>query len=232
MITRRPAAERGHADHGWLDARHTFSFAGYHDPAWMGFRALRVLNEDRVLPGRGFSTHPHRDMEILTWVLEGALEHRDSMGNGSVIRPGEMQYMRAGTGVLHSETNPSPTAPVHLLQIWILPEEEGLTPGYDQRAFGAEDLEDRLHLVASGDEGTEAIRIHQDARVHVGRLREGAHLTHALAPGRHAWVQVARGALLLDGVPLGAGDGAAVSEQPTLTLEATAPAEVILFDLA
>jgi redox-sensitive bicupin YhaK (pirin superfamily) len=232
VITRRPADERGHADHGWLDARHTFSFAGYVDPAWMGYRALRVLNEDRVQPGQGFGTHPHRDMEILTWVLDGALEHRDSMGHGSVIRPGEMQYVRAGTGVTHSEYNPSQADPVHLLQIWILPEATGLAPGYDQRRFAEEHLANRLHLVAAGGADGGAIRIHQDARVHVGRLGAGAEVRHALAPGRHAWVQVARGAVDLDGLALRAGDGAAVSDQQALTLAAPRGAEVLLFDLA
>jgi redox-sensitive bicupin YhaK (pirin superfamily) len=232
MITKRPAAERGHADHGWLDARHTFSFARYVDRAWMGFRSLRVLNEDRVQPGQGFGPHPHNDMEILTWVLDGALKHKDSVGGGGIIRPGQLQYMRAGTGVTHSEVNHSESDPVHLLQIWLLPEAEGLRPGYDQRTFDENELQDRLHAVASNNGEAGAIRIHQDAKLFVGRLRSGVSVQHDLASGRHAWVQVARGTVTLNGVALEAGDGAAVSDEERLTVSATTDAEVLLFDLA
>ena len=212
MLTIRGAGARGHADHGWLDTRHTFSFADYHDPAHMGFRSLRVINEDRVQPGAGFPTHGHRDMEILTWVLAGALEHRDSLGTGSVIRPGDAQRMSAGTGVMHSEYNASATEPVHFLQVWILPERRGLAPGYEQRHFAAGERRGHLRLIASREAGQA--------------------VTHGLAAGRHAWVQVARGALTLNGRALEAGDGAAVSDEPALTLVAREPAEVLVFDLA
>jgi redox-sensitive bicupin YhaK (pirin superfamily) len=230
-ITLRRAAERGHADHGWLDTRHTFSFGDYYDPRHLGFRALRVINEDVVAPGRGFPTHPHRDMEIVTYVLQGALAHRDSLGNGSVIRPGEVQRMSAGTGVRHSETNASATEPVHLLQIWIEPDVEGLTPSYEQKAFGDEDRRGRLRLVASPDGADGALTIHQDARVYATVLDPGRRVVHALAPGRHAWVHVARGALTLNGHALVAGDGAAVSGEAALTLTGDAAAEALLLDL-
>jgi len=232
MLTIRGAGARGHADHGWLDTRHTFSFADYHDPAHMGFRSLRVINEDRVQPGAGFPTHGHRDMEILTWVLAGALEHRDSLGTGSVIRPGDAQRMSAGTGVMHSEYNASATEPVHFLQVWILPERRGLAPGYEQRHFAAGERRGHLRLIASRDGRDGSLVIHQDARVHAGLLDPGQAVTHALASGRHAWVQVARGALTLNGRALEAGDGAAVSDEPALTLVAREPAEVLVFDLA
>jgi redox-sensitive bicupin YhaK (pirin superfamily) len=230
-ITLRRAAERGHADHGWLDTRHTFSFGDYYDPRHLGFRALRVINEDVVAPGRGFPTHPHRDMEIVTYVLQGALAHRDSLGNGSVIRPGEVQRMSAGTGVRHSETNASATEPVHLLQVWIEPDVEGLTPSYEQKAFGDEDRRGRLRLVASPDGADGALTIHQDARVYATVLDPGRRVVHALAPGRHAWVHVARGALTLNGHALVAGDGAAVSGEAALTLTGDAAAEALLLDL-
>ena len=232
MITIRPAAERGHFDHGWLDTSHTFSFASYHDPRHMGFRALRVINEDRVQPGEGFGTHAHRDMEILTWVLEGALEHKDSMGNGSVIRPGDIQRMSAGTGVTHSEFNPSREAPVHLLQIWLLPNQRGLPPSYEEKRFPPEALRGRLALIAAGDGRQGAVTIHQDADLWTARLGPGESVRHDLKPGRHAWLQVARGAVSLGGMPLGAGDGAALTDERTLEISATAPAEVLLFDLA
>jgi hypothetical protein len=232
MIAVRPAAERGHADHGWLDTRHTFSFASYHDPRHMGFRSLRVINEDRVKPGEGFGTHAHRDMEILTWVLDGALGHKDSMGNGSVIRPGDLQRMSAGTGVTHSEFNPSPEAPVHFLQIWLQPRERGLPPGYEQKRFPPEERRGRLRLVAAGDGRDGAVTIHQDADLWTALLQPGESVRHALAPGRYAWLHVARGAVSLNGSTLGAGDGAAVSDEAALEIAGAADAEVMLFDLA
>jgi redox-sensitive bicupin YhaK (pirin superfamily) len=232
VIAVRPAAERGHADHGWLDTRHTFSFASYHDPRHMGFRSLRVINEDRVQPAEGFGTHAHRDMEILTWVLDGALEHKDSMGNGSVIRPGDLQRMSAGTGVTHSEFNPSREVRVHFLQIWLLPRERGLPPGYEQKRFPQEARRGRLRLIAAGDGREGAVTIHQDADVWTALLQPGESVRHALAPGRYAWLHVARGAVSLNGSTLGAGDGAAVSDEAALEITAPAPAEVLLFDLA
>ncbi len=232
MIAIRPAAERGHADHGWLDTRHTFSFASYHDPRHMGFRSLRVINEDRVKPGEGFGTHAHRDMEILTWVLEGALGHKDSMGNGSVIRPGDLQRMSAGTGVTHSEFNPSPEAPVHFLQIWLLPRERGLPPGYEQKRFPQEERRGRLRLIAAGDGRDGAVTIHQDADLWTALFQPNESVRHALAPGRYAWLHVARGAVRLNGSTLGAGDGAAVSDEAALEIAGAARAEVLLFDLA
>ncbi|MBI4255045.1 MAG: pirin family protein [Candidatus Rokubacteria bacterium] len=232
MLTVRRAGERGHFDHGWLDTRHTFSFADYHDPGWMGFRGLRVINEDRVQPGAGFPTHGHRDMEILSYVLEGALEHRDSLGTGSVIRPGDVQRMSAGTGVMHSEFNASATEPVHFLQIWILPERRGLPPGYEQKRFSPEDTRGRLRLVAARDGADGAVTLHADARVYAALLEPGREVVHALAGGRHAWVQVARGAARVNGGALGAGDGAAVSDEPAVVLAGREPAEVLLFDLA
>jgi redox-sensitive bicupin YhaK (pirin superfamily) len=232
MITIRPAAERGHFDHGWLDTYHTFSFASYHDPRHMGFRVLRIINEDRVKPGEGFGTHAHRDMEILTWVLEGALEHKDSMGNGSVIRPGDIQRMSAGTGVTHSEFNPSREAPVHLLQIWLLPHQRGLPPSYEEKRFPPEARRGRLCLIAAGDGRQDAVTIHQDADLWTALLEPGESVRHALKPGRHAWLQVARGTVSLRSPTLGAGDGAAVSDEAALEITAGAPAEVLLFDLA
>ena len=232
MITVRPGAERGHFDHGWLDTYHTFSFASYHDPRHMGFRSLRVINEDRVRPGEGFGTHGHRDMEILTWVLEGALEHKDSMGNGSVIGPGDIQRMSAGTGVTHSEFNPAREAPVHFLQIWLLPRERGLAPSYEERRVPPEARRGTLCLLASGNGREGAVTIHQDARVWTALLEPGESVRHALAPGRHAWLQVARGAVSLEGSALHAGDGASVSAEAALDITASAPAEVLLFDLA
>jgi len=232
MLTLRPDEARGHFDHGWLDTRHTFSFADYHDPRHMGFRQLRVINEDRVKPGRGFGTHAHRDMEIVTYVLDGALEHKDSMGNGSIIRPGDVQRMTAGTGVTHSEYNPSPTDPVHLLQIWILPEREALEPGYEQRTFPAAERRKRLRLVASRDGRDGSVTIHQDADILAALLDAGDEVSHALRPGRHAWVQVARGSVDVNGTALAAGDGAALSNEARVTLRADEPSEVLVFDLA
>ncbi len=236
MISLRPANERGHTQLDWLDSRHTFSFDRYYDPRHMGFRHLRVINEDRVQPGEGFGTHPHRDMEILTYVLEGELEHRDSMGNGSVIRSGEVQRMSAGTGVTHSEHNRSGAEPVHLLQIWILPQQKGLAPSYEQRAFPAGERRGKLRLLAAPgsrkDAHDGAVTIHQDAALYSALLEPGESVTHRLKPSRHAWLQVARGAVELNGTPLAAGDGAAVSQEETLEIRASAPSEILLFDLA
>jgi redox-sensitive bicupin YhaK (pirin superfamily) len=232
MIQIRGADERGHARHGWLESYHTFSFADYHDPRFMGFRRLRVINEDRVQPGQGFGTHPHRDMEIVTYVLEGALEHRDSLGNGSVIRPGEVQRMSAGTGVTHSEFNHSKDQLVHFLQIWILPERGGLPPSYEQHAFSESERKDRLRLVVSRDAREGSLTIHQDVDLLATLLSAGSEVRHALRPGRHAWVQVARGDVLLNGHRLDAGDGAAVSDESSVRLEAQETAEALLFDLA
>ena len=232
MITLRRAGERGHFDHGWLNTYHTFSFAGYYDPTQMGFRALRVINQDIVQPKEGFPTHPHRDMEIVTYVLEGALEHKDSMGNGGVIRPGEVQRMSAGTGLTHSEYNHSGSEPVHFLQVWIQPDESGFAPSYDQKAFAADKLRGRLRLVASrtGREGS--VSYQTDTDLYATLLAPGQTVTHPLRPGRHAWLHVARGAVQMNGLELAAGDGAAVSGEPVLTLAATDHAELLLFDLA
>ena len=232
MIVLRPAHERGHADHGWLDTYHTFSFGDYHDPRWMGFRVLRVINDDRVQPATGFPPHAHRDMEIITYVLEGALAHEDSTGGGGVIRPGDVQRMSAGTGVRHSEFNGSEREPVHLLQIWILPARRGIPPGYEQRTYPLHDRRGRLRLVAAPDGADGACTIHQDARVYATVLDAGQAVAHAIASGRHAWVHVARGAITLNGTALAAGDGAAVSDEPQVTLTGAKPAtEVLLFDL-
>lgn len=230
-ITLRRASERGHADYGWLDTWHTFSFADYHDPRFVGFRVLRVINEDFVAPGRGFPTHAHRDMEIITYVLEGALQHRDSLGTGSVIRPGEVQRMSAGTGVRHSEANPSADEPVHLLQIWIEPARAGLEPGYEQKTFADADKRGRLRLVASPDGADGSVTIHQDARVYATLLGADEQVVHTLTPGRHAWLHLARGTLTLNGQTLGPGDGAAVSRESALTLVGEKDAEALLFDL-
>lgn len=231
MLTPRYAHERGHARHGWLESYHTFSFADYYDPRHTGFRALRVINEDRVQPGKGFGTHPHRDMEIISYVLEGALEHRDSLGTGSVVTPGEVQRMSAGTGVTHSEFNHSRSEPVHFLQVWILPEQNGLPPGYEQRTFPAAEKRGKLRLVASRDGREGSVRIHQAVDLYASVLTPGEVVTHRLAPGRHAWIQVARGSVTLNDTTLSAGDGAAVSEEGLLTVAAKDPAEVLLFDL-
>jgi redox-sensitive bicupin YhaK (pirin superfamily) len=231
MITLRSAHERGHAQHGWLESYHTFSFADYYDPRHMGFQTLRVINEDRVQPGKGFGTHPHRDMEILSYVLEGALEHKDSLGTGSVITPGEVQRMSAGTGVSHSEFNHSGSELVHFLQIWLLPERAGLPPSYEQRAFPAEEKRRKLRLVASRDGREGSVTIHQAVDLYTSLLDPGEVVTHRLTPGRHAWVQMARGAVRLNDTPLSAGDGAAVSEETQLTVTAEDRAELLLFDL-
>ena len=227
----RPAAERGHGNHGWLDTWHTFSFSDYYDPRFMGFRVLRVINEDTVAPGRGFPTHGHRDMEIISYVLEGALEHRDSLGTGSVIRPGDVQRMSAGTGVRHSEFNGSPSEPVHFLQIWIEPARAGIAPGYEQKTFADADKQGRLRLVASPDGADGSVTIHQDARVFATRLGPDESIEHKLAPGRHAWVQVTRGALGVNGQRLAHGDGAAVSGESVVRLDGERDAETLVFDL-
>lgn len=231
MLRVRRANERGGGDHGWLTTRHTFSFADYFDPAYTSFRTLRVMNEDWVQPGTGFGMHPHRDMEIVTYVLEGALEHRDSLGNGDVLRAGEMQRMTAGTGILHSEYNPSSTEPVHLYQVWILPERKGLTPGYEQKRFDPEARRGPWQVVAARDGRDGSMIIHQDAQVLLAGLEPGQQLAYALQPGRHAWLQVTRGSLTVNSVDLSSGDGLAVSDERNLTLQAAAPAEVMLFDL-
>ncbi len=231
MIQIRKAEDRGHANHGWLDTHHTFSFGSYRDPQHMGFRSLRVMNEDFVQPGQGFGTHPHRDMEIVTYVLQGALEHKDSMGNGEVLRPGEFQRMSAGTGITHSEFNPSDVEPVHLYQIWLLPERKGIEPSYEQKRFLEEERRNRLRLVASPNSAEGSLLIHQDARVYLASLDEGKQVSHELAPGRHAWLQVLRGAVSLNAHDLKTSDGAAVSDENALTIVAAQPAEIMLFDL-
>jgi len=230
MITLRPAASRGHANHGWLDSRHTFSFADYHDSHWMGFRNLRVINDDRVAPGMGFGTHPHRDMEIITYVLSGELEHKDSMGNGRVIRAGEVQYMAAGSGVRHSEFNHSQNEEVHFLQIWIHPDETGLAPRYADRSLGTAP-KGSFQLVASKSGRSGSFAINQDADLWLGLLGKGNHFTHELKAGRHAWLQVATGAVLIGGVPLAEGDGAAISEVKAVDLVAEKESQLLLFDL-
>ncbi|MDQ1557583.1 MAG: quercetin 2,3-dioxygenase [Pyrinomonadaceae bacterium] len=231
MINVRNAAARGHFNFGWLDTYHTFSFGEYYDPRNMGFRALRVINEDYVRAGHGFPTHPHRDMEIITYVLAGALEHKDSMGNGAVIVPGEVQRMSAGTGVRHSEKNSSAEEDVHLLQIWILPQEQGIQPGYEQKMFEADEKRGRLRLIASGDGREGSVTIHQDAQLYAALLEPGQEVTHELSPGRHAWAQVARGAVELNGQLLRQGDGAAVSDETQLLIAGQEASEVLLFDL-
>ncbi len=232
MMTIRQANDRGHANHGWLDSHHTFSFADYFDPAHMGFRSLRVINEDRVAPGKGFGAHPHRDMEIVSYVLEGGLEHKDSMGTGSIIRPGDVQRMSAGTGVVHSEKNPSNSEEAHFLQIWIIPSEAGIAPSYEQKAFSAEDKRGKLRVVASPDGRDGSITLHADAVLHAGLFgaREVAEL--ALASDRHAWVHVARGKVRVNGRDLAAGDAAALSSEPAVRIEGVDGGEVLVFDLA
>ena len=231
MILHRPADARGRADFGWLDSRHTFSFGNYHDPAWMGFGPLRVINEDRVAPGGGFAPHAHANMEILSYVLEGALQHRDSLGTGSVIRPGDLQRMSAGSGITHSEFNASPDAPVHFLQIWIQPDRLNIAPGYAQRQFPDSERRGVLRLLASPDGADESLTMQQDACVYAALLAPGERVEHALAKGRRAWVQLARGALTLNGQLLATGDGAGVREEAMLVLQASEDAEVLVFDL-
>ncbi|MEK0445125.1 MAG: hypothetical protein RLZZ399_446 [Verrucomicrobiota bacterium] len=230
MLIPRKSEERGHANHGWLETWHTFSFADYYNPAWMGFRCLRVINDDRIAPGTGFGTHGHRDMEILTYLLSGTLEHRDSMGNGRVIRPGEVQYMSAGSGVRHSEFNPSQTEPTHLLQIWIAPDQNGTTPRYADRAL-AQVEPGTLQLIASKSGRDGSFAIHQNADLWVGRFEPGQQTTHPIAAGRHAWFHVAQGAGSLNGIPLASGDAVGVSEESALTWQSTEPTQILLFDL-
>jgi hypothetical protein len=232
VITVRPAAERGRTDWGWLDSRHTFSFGEYYDPRHVGFRSLRVINDDRVKGGAGFGTHGHRDMEIFSYVLEGGLAHKDSTGGGGVIRPGEIQFMRAGTGVTHSERNASDSEPVHFLQVWIVPDTRGLAPRYDQRAFDVEAARRGLVPLASREGGNGSIQLQQDVALWMTRLGGGDERVHPLAPGRHAWVHVARGPVTLNGRPLADGDSAALSDEPAVALVGRGDAEVLLFDLA
>ncbi len=232
MIKVRKAEDRGHIDHGWLNTYHTFSFDQYYDPSHMHFGSLRVINEDRVAPGRGFPKHSHRDMEIITYILEGELAHRDSMGNGSIIRPGEVQRMTAGTGVAHSEKNPSSTEPVHLLQIWILPNARDLEPGYEQKMFAGDLKPGSLRLIASPNGRDGSVTINQDASVYAAKFESGQSATHTLSDGRRAWLQVARGAVSVNGVDLKPGDGAGITAESSVTVAAHEPAEVLLFDLA
>ena len=232
MITIRKAAERGHTDAGWLDSHHSFSFGHYFDAAAMGFGPLRVINDDRVAGGGGFPPHPHADMEIVSYVLEGALQHRDSLGTGSVIRPGDVQRMSAGTGIRHSEFNASATDPVHFLQIWILPEADGFAPSYEQKSFGDAELGDRLRLVASRDGRDGALTLHRDVDLYAGRLKAGTEAKHAFATGRLGWLQVARGSVTVNGQDLEEGDGAAIERLPNLSIVAKSDAEVLLFDMA
>ncbi|MDP2305899.1 MAG: pirin family protein [Pseudomonadota bacterium] len=229
MTTLRRAQDRGHADHGWLDSHHTFSFADYHDRRHMGFRSLRVINEDRVAAGGGFPTHRHRDMEIVSYVLDGALEHKDSMGTGSVIRPGDVQRMSAGTGVAHSEYNASKADPVHFLQIWIVPDRAGHAPGYEQKHFDPASKRGRLRLVASPDGRDGSVTLHQDAAIFAGLFDGDERAEHVLAPGRAAWLHVARGTVTVNGERLSAGDAAAIGDR--VVIEGGAGAEVLLFDL-
>src|SRR5215468_8991022 len=230
MITIRKSEERGHADHGWLNSYHTFSFANYFDPKHMGFRSLRVINEDRVAPGQGFGSHGHRDMEIISYVIDGALGHRDSTGTGSTIRPGDVQRMSAGSGVTHSEMNASRAEPVHFLQIWILPEKRGIAPGYEQKHFSDEEKRGKLRLVASPDGADGSVTVHQDVRLFATVLAPGERAGLELAKGRHAWVQVVRGKIAVNGQVFQAGDGIAISNEPTVALEGDG--EALLFDLA
>ena len=232
MLTLRPATARGLADHGWLVSRHSFSFADYYDPAHMGFRALRVINEDRVAPARGFGTHGHRDMEIISYVLEGSLGHKDSIGTGSVIKPGAVQRMSAGTGVRHSEMNPSPSEPVHFLQIWLVPSKTGIAPSYEQKTFSDADKRGRLRLVASPDGHDGSVTIHTDARLYAGLFEAGESAELELTPTRHAWVQVARGEVEVNGQQLVEGDGASLSNETRISLRSVGSSEVLVFDLA
>lgn len=231
MITIRKAEERGHLDHGWLDTYHTFSFDQYYDPRHMSFGSLRVINEDRVAPGHGFPTHSHRDMEIITYVLEGGLAHRDSMGNGSIIKPGDVQRMTAGIGVAHSEANPSSSEPVHLLQIWIMPNARSLEPGYEQKMFSDEAKRGKLALIASENGRDGSVTIHQDANVYASKLDLADSVTHTIGEDRRVWVQVARGSVRVNGEHLKQGDGAAITDEETISIEGKEPSEILLFDM-
>lgn len=232
MITIRKSKDRGHFDYGWLDTYHTFSFSDYYDPAHMSFRHLRVINEDRVAPGEGFPTHPHRDMEIITYILEGELEHRDSIGNGSVIRPGDVQRMSAGTGVTHSEFNHSKTKPVHLLQIWILPEKRNLKPSYEQKSFKISERPNELILVASRNGGQGSVTVHQDVNLYTALLASRQSISYSLPPKRFAWIQIARGSITINDHHLIAGDGAAIQQEKDLSIVAKENSEFLLFDLS
>jgi hypothetical protein len=232
MTTLRPSNARGHANHGWLDSYHTFSFANYYDPAHMGVSNLRVINDDTVMPGQGFGTHGHQDMEIVSYVLDGALEHKDSMGNGSVIRPGDIQRMSAGTGVRHSEYNPSPAEPVHFLQIWLVPNRNGVQPGYEQKHFALENRRGRLVLLVSPDGRDGSLSAHQDGLLYGTLLETGESVEHRLAAGRRAYVHVARGQVAINGTPLGSGDGATLDDVDHVHLEGLGHVEVLLFDLS
>jgi redox-sensitive bicupin YhaK (pirin superfamily) len=232
MIRIRRSGERGGGNHGWLKTHHTFSFNTYYDPKFMGFRSLRVINEDWVAAGQGFPTHPHRDMEIITYILEGAIEHKDSLGTGSIIRPGDGQRMSAGTGIRHSEVNPSKTQPAHLLQIWIEPDREGHQPSYEQKEFPEAEKRNHLRLIASPDGKLGSVTIHQDAKLYASLLAAQQEVTHELASGRYAWLQVAKGGIELNGQTLSQGDGASVGDEHTLTIRGREEAEVLLFDLA
>lgn len=232
MITVRRSDERGGGNYGWLDTKHTFSFSDYWDPRWMGFRSLRVINEDYVAPAAGFPTHPHNDMEIITYVLEGKLEHKDSLGTGSVILPGDGQRMTADRGIRHSEYNPSKTEQVHLYQIWILPEKKGLQPSYEQKSFSTDEKHGKLRLIASPDAKDGSIKINQDARLYVTLLKPGDEVSHEFATNRHGWLQVAKGSVEIAGQKLGEGDGAAISDEQKVTIKAGQDSEVLLFDLA
>jgi redox-sensitive bicupin YhaK (pirin superfamily) len=232
MIAFRDRMARGRTRTGWLDSRHSFDFGGYKDPAHMGFRALRVINEDRVIPGAGFAPHRHRDMDILTYVLSGTVEHKDSLGNGAMVRPGDVQRMSAGTGIEHSEFNPSPDEPVHLLQIWIIPDTDDLPPSYEQKAFPLEQRRGKLRLVAAPNGQDGAVALHEDARLFVANLESGERVAHDIAPGRGVWLQVARGIIALNDTEMREGDGAAIEGEPRITIEADTDAEILLFDLA
>ncbi|MEL7036287.1 MAG: pirin family protein [Cyanobacteria bacterium J06592_8] len=232
MITVRKSQERGQANFGWLKSQHTFSFGYYYNPKYQGFRSLRVINEDHVSPGSGFDTHGHRDMEILTYVLEGTLEHKDSTGTGTIIKPGEVQRMSAGTGILHSEFNPSSQDPVHFLQIWIIPNQTGLTPSHEQKAFNLRETPGQFQLIAAANTENGSLTIHQDVNLYAAIVPQGDRISHTLTPERYAWIQVVRGTLLLNDITLTSGDGVAISDQSQITLEATTEAEILLFDLA
>ncbi|MEO0394673.1 MAG: pirin family protein [Cyanobacteria bacterium P01_A01_bin.137] len=233
MITIRTASERGNANFGWLDSRHTFSFGSYYDPAHMGFGTLRVINEDKVAPGQGFPTHSHRDMEIISYVVDGALEHKDSIGNGSVMRPGDVQRMSAGTGISHSEYNASKDSPVHFLQIWVLPEKSGIDPGYEQTYFSPEEKQGKLRLVGSNDGRDGSVTIHQDMNLYAARLATGERVDHRLPASRAAWLQVVHGTIALNGQSLSAGDGAAITADESLAIQGQSnEAEILLFDMA
>ena len=232
MLTIRKSEERGHANHGWLDSYHTFSFAGYYDPQHMAFRSLRVINQDQIAGGKGFGTHPHRDMEIITYMLDGALEHKDSMGNGSIIRVGDVQRMSAGTGITHSEFNPSATETAHLLQIWILPNQQNVTPSYEQINFTREEKLNQLRLIASPDGRDRSVKIYQDALIYASILEDGAQVVHSIAPNRYAWIQVARGNVMVGDRLLNGGDAISGDQVGDLPIIAQGNAEILVFDLA